>query len=737
MPLRGSSQPKLKKFRCPPLSPSRTAQITREANLACDELLRFAAGEVFADAGASGASDFEDSGDGDGASSQHSRLPPLDDLKWEFAEQYESIRVEKVRVRAAANKKAVHYVRGSTQMESSLEEVMELFEVDVAHPNVQLETKLSPDLLHSVILYEISPYDARDSTMFIGIRWSVLRSPYVLVRNRDFCYLEIQRRFSLPDGRRGFARCLHSVKIQSCPDMEKSHGFVRGSLYRSGFVFIESRRDRRTLDVVQAVYTDLKGKVPQWVAASGMRHRMMNLDHLKKYVTMKRVANQTFVRRSQMMALDKVKTCFVCVDDIGTFQRRYNCQKCGEVMCGRCKHSVNADIPVVGKMKLTFCNLCALSMNRTELPNSAGSSNGDDRPFYVTPVYAPRAVVGEDGVVRQRALSLNAFHTANFDQTMMLSSQRSHELRVGVVGLGAVGTIVFARLGAAALGARSSTLAVDALVKPKHLEALFATDSRSGGSELPVVTLRDARGADYTTRIAFRRLSETLAEATASSSVRIRALTDGDEDGEDERLHVVVVAVKAYDSMATVRELQQRHAKLLKDDALVVLLQNGVGEAPAVDDAGGDRHQAEAEQLAWRFAHGVTYVGGRALSTGNVVVSGVDSATTYIAPAASDVVGHMDDELAVGRKIDALGQALTAAGLRWERLTADAMKAMQWKKLIVNAGINPVASVLNAQNKSVGACEWSRACVETVVREAYEVASKEGVALGCTEEASA
>lgn len=431
MPLRGSSQPKLKKFRCPPLSTSRKAQITREANLACDELLRFAAGEVFADAGASRLSDDDDddSGDGDGSSSQHSRLPPLDNLQWEFAEQYDTIRVEKVRVRSKENKKAVYYVRGLTQMESSLEEVRELYEVDVAHPNVQLETKLAPDLLHSVILYEISPYDARDSTVFIGIRWSAVRSPYVLVRNRDYCYLEIQRRFTLPDGRRGFARCLHSVKIQSCPDMEKSHGFVRGSMYRSGFVFIESRRDRRTLDVVQAVFTDLKGKVPHWVAASGLRHRLMSLEHLKKYVNMKRVANQTFVRRSEMMALDKVKTCFVCVDDIGTFQRRYNCQKCGEVMCGRCKHTVSADIPVVGKMKLTICNLCALSMNRTVLPDSTGSSNGDDRPFYVTPVYKPCAVVGEDGVVRQRALSLNAFHTANFDQTMLVtSSQRFHEI---------------------------------------------------------------------------------------------------------------------------------------------------------------------------------------------------------------------------------------------------------------------------------------------------------------------
>lgn len=307
-----AAQAKWKKFSCPPLSNGRKAQIRTEASNACDELLKFSAGEIFSSTGEEGTPSVEDG------------------LKWEYAEQVDSIRVEKVKVRSE-QKKSVYYFRGITQMEASLEEIMELHEVDVEHPNVQLETKLSPDLLHSVILYEISPYNFHENLMFIGIRWSAVRSPYMLVRNRDYCYLEIQRRFKLPDGRRGFVRCLHSVKIKSCPDMEKTHGFVRGSMYRSGMVFIESKRDRRTLDVVQAVYTDLKGKVSKWIASSGLRHQLMNLEHMKKYVNMKRLADQTFARRSQLKPPTTAKTCFVCVDDIGAFNRRYNCQKCGEV----------------------------------------------------------------------------------------------------------------------------------------------------------------------------------------------------------------------------------------------------------------------------------------------------------------------------------------------------------------------------------------------------------------------
>ncbi|KAG3035061.1 hypothetical protein PC121_g1759 [Phytophthora cactorum] len=410
-----SKQPKWKKFHCPPLAASRKEQITHEANRACDELLRFSAGEAFSSTSSSLDSDEDQFQDG---------------LKWEYTEQLESIRVEKVKVKSET-KKGVYYFRGITQVEATIEEVMELYDVDMAHPNMQLEKKLSPDILHSVVLYEILPYRPDESTIFIGIRWSAVRSPYVMVRNRDYCYLEIQRRFTLPDGRRGFARCLHSVKIKSCPDMEKSHGFVRGSMYRSGIVFIESKRDRKTLDIVQAVYTDLKGNVPQWVAAKGLRQRLMSLEHLKKYVNMKRVANQTFARRSQLMAPGKVKTCFVCVDDIGTFKRRYNCQKCGEVICGRCKLTINADIPVVGKMKLTICSLCSLAINRSALPdnnNSDDSGGLGHRPFSATqqPTYQHRDC-DDEAPLRKRALSLNSFHTANFDHTSLQSSVLARE----------------------------------------------------------------------------------------------------------------------------------------------------------------------------------------------------------------------------------------------------------------------------------------------------------------------
>lgn len=100
-----------------------------------------------------------------------------------------------------------------------------------------------------------------------------------------------------------------------------------------------------------------------------------------------------------------------------------------QVICGRCKLTINADIPVVGKMKLTICSLCSLAINRSALPDTAGS-DGDTagfghRPYSASPMPAPLST--EDDPVRKRALSLNSFHTANFDQTRLQSSLLAHD----------------------------------------------------------------------------------------------------------------------------------------------------------------------------------------------------------------------------------------------------------------------------------------------------------------------
>ncbi|KAH7468566.1 2-dehydropantoate 2-reductase [Phytophthora ramorum] len=279
-----------------------------------------------------------------------------------------------------------------------------------------------------------------------------------------------------------------------------------------------------------------------------------------------------------------------------------------------------------------------------------------------------------------RGLGRAAFSVLHSEAAV--AATRSSEFRVGVLGLGAIGTIFFTRLGLLATNSKIPALNVDAFIKPQQFEAWARKEKlqfalqKDGGQE----TLEFQVDSN-----------EEVATAIDTRNVRVRTL--GSELG-DERLDVLLVAVKAYDSAAVVRELRENSRHLLKHDALCVLLQNGLGEVPLEERlTGGDR---------WQFANGVTFVGGRALGFGNVLMK-------------------------------VLAEVFLAAGIHCEVLKTGGMQAMLWRKLIVNAAINPLASLLNATNKSVANSEGSRRCVDMVVQEALAVAQSEQIPLSCTQ----
>ncbi|EGZ10848.1 hypothetical protein PHYSODRAFT_317880 [Phytophthora sojae] len=146
----------------------------------------------------------------------------------------------------------------------------------------------------------------------------------------------------------------------------------------------------------------------------------------------------------------------------------------------------------------------------------------------------------------------------------------------------------------------------------------------------------------------------------------------------------------------------------------------------------------------WQFANGVTFVGGRVLGFGNVLTSGLDAGITYLAPFAG--VGYASRDGAEDQarlrheqdtKMKALARVFHAAGIRCEVLDASKMQTTLWRKLIVNAAINPLASLLDAPNRvssnSVASSEGSRHCVNMVVQEALAVAEQEQIPLECTQ----
>ncbi|CAH0521797.1 unnamed protein product [Peronospora belbahrii] len=302
------------------------------------------------------------------------------------------------------------------------------------------------------------------------------------------------------------------------------------------------------------------------------------------------------------------------------------------------------------------------------------------------------------------------------------------ELCVGVLGLGAIGTIFFTRLGLLATNFKAknetSTLQVKAFVKREQFDSWTSKEKL----ELSLIGQRKEM-------LEFQIHSDEKVATTSGLNVRVCTLeaVAEDKDGKN-KLDVLLVAVKAYDSARVIREFRERKGHLLKHDALCVLLQNGLGEEPQEDNEGESRDQ-------WQFACGVTFVGGRVVQFGEVVTSGLDVGKTYLAPLNMLRVKKEDhssrDDMLLQKKrndkIEMLLRVFLAAGMHCEVLGADEMQAMLWRKLIVNAAINPIASILNTSNRSVASSEGSRRCVTLVVQEALEVANREKMLLNCSQ----
>uniref|UniRef100_A0AAV1UTG5 2-dehydropantoate 2-reductase n=1 Tax=Peronospora matthiolae TaxID=2874970 RepID=A0AAV1UTG5_9STRA len=304
------------------------------------------------------------------------------------------------------------------------------------------------------------------------------------------------------------------------------------------------------------------------------------------------------------------------------------------------------------------------------------------------------------------------------------------DFRVGVLGLGAIGTIFFTRLGRLATVSETRKelpiLSVDALIKVEQFNTWV--------KKKKTATMQLVHDGQETETLEFQVLTTADKVATACNASNVRVCALGGSTGEPHdghKLDVLLVTVKAHDSVGAIQSLRERHRHLLKNDALCVLLQNGLGEVPTEENR-------ERIDNRWQIVSGVTFVGGRVLEFAKVKTSGLEAGKTYVAPlhrhGAETGLSGLEDTMTMPRerddvKMQMLVDVLVAAGIHCKVLGSNEMQAMLWHKLIINAAINPLASLLNAPNRSVASSESSRRCVHLVVQEALAVAQCEQILL--------
>jgi 2-dehydropantoate 2-reductase len=163
---------------------------------------------------------------------------------------------------------------------------------------------------------------------------------------------------------------------------------------------------------------------------------------------------------------------------------------------------------------------------------------------------------------------------------------------------------------------------------------------------------------------------------------------------------LALVLVKSWQTDRAAEQL----ARCLLPDGLALTLQNGLGNLEILAGTIG----------AERAALGVTTCGATLLGPAHVRVGGLGP--TYLAPHPG---------------LDRLTGLLESAGFEIQRV--DDVISLQWSKLAVNTGNNPVSALLEVTNGALRELPGLEDVMRTAVEETAAVASARGVRLAFTD----
>ena len=249
-------------------------------------------------------------------------------------------------------------------------------------------------------------------------------------------------------------------------------------------------------------------------------------------------------------------------------------------------------------------------------------------------------------------------------------------MRIAVVGAGAMGSLMAGRLAAVA-GPGKPVEDVVLFARPSlHLDAIQARG----------LTIVERGGA------------RTVVPLTATA-----------DPSQVEGCDVVLVLVKAWASAEAVAPLQP----YLTRDTIVVTLQNGLGNASAL------RSALLRDGMRPHVYLGVTTQAAMRVEPGVIVHTG--SGITAIGRRANPV----------NAALSAIAQAMSGASL--QTVAVDDIHRWVWRKLAVNAAINPLTALGGVENRAIASDPALKTAAETIAREVVSVGKASGVKIDVAE----
>ncbi|KAF4320337.1 hypothetical protein BBO99_00005778 [Phytophthora kernoviae] len=265
---------------------------------------------------------------------------------------------------------------GVTCVPGTVKEVASLFQLGSSRSMKEFARAHREWFYDGVVLHTLAPRTKEKPLHQVTAKWMVVQTPHGLP-HRDFCYLECQDKFIDARGRKGWVLGQHSIKLPGCDDLKKEFGLIRGSLYHSGFVVVESEERPGHVDVIHLVQINFKEHTP--VPASFLRARVVFVAQVRNMLRSKRLNEQRYLNDLELVPRKYRARCSVCQDSFSLLLlRKLNCRKCGEVVCAAC----SKEFPIENRnfaatnggeevRKLRICMHCFQVITNAPKPTSA------------------------------------------------------------------------------------------------------------------------------------------------------------------------------------------------------------------------------------------------------------------------------------------------------------------------------------------------------------------------------
>ncbi|KAL0585605.1 hypothetical protein ABG067_004747 [Albugo candida] len=280
----------------------------------------------------------------------------------------------------------VQYVCGATRVKATQEEIARFFDTSTTSKMRTFAHLYNEDILDSVVLHTLVRPTAENQMHQVTVKWTAIEIPSPFIRNRDFCTLECQDVFQDQKGHRGWVRSIHSIQLDSCPDLRHKLGYIRGSMYNTGYVFMESEQ-KGYLDLVHCVQVSLKGnlRLPRPIYFLACRRRVLMVASFTKFLQQKRLSQLHLLSDLDLVAKNERSQCDICQVRFHFFLRKTRCRACGEVVCSACSQSFTfahgGDLGSTNRsekhcklVKLRICLVCTNETDHRALASSITAS---------------------------------------------------------------------------------------------------------------------------------------------------------------------------------------------------------------------------------------------------------------------------------------------------------------------------------------------------------------------------